>query len=179
MPPRITTPTKSHAPYSHSTTREDDEIGHHGHFTRRIQQAHIHVELGGKTHQMDPCNEATYPGEHIENIEVILDHHNVRGGVKCRLFTTIMRNNVITWYKSIQRESITDRTLSFFILLHHRGNRRLWQPHKPSFKEKMSLFTIISRVYTKKLFKFKERAKVLSCIYLKDISALEPIFKKL
>lgn len=73
---------------SHSSSPYDDD--HHtaySLFTRRVRDAHIPKGLKNPP-RMDTYDVSTYPHEHIENIEIILNYKEVQGAVKCKLFVT-------------------------------------------------------------------------------------------
>jgi hypothetical protein len=55
----------------------------------RIEETHIAKGLE-KPPQMDPYYGTTYPDKNIENIEAILDYHNILGAVRGRLFSTTL-----------------------------------------------------------------------------------------
>ncbi|CAK8533082.1 unnamed protein product [Lathyrus sativus] len=82
-------------------------------------------------HEMEkPPTLSTYdgtsdPDDHLEDIEAMLDYRNVRGGIKCRLFPTTLRKGAMTWYKSLEPESITSwRVLKDLFLKHFTASRR-------------------------------------------------------
>ncbi|MCI74578.1 hypothetical protein A2U01_0095842, partial [Trifolium medium] len=52
-------------------------------------------------------NGLTDPGEHIENIDVLLNYRQLRGAIKCKLFQTTLRKGAMNWYKNLPPRSIT------------------------------------------------------------------------
>lgn len=91
--------------HSWPSTPKDDERGLRGPFTRRIQETRIPMRLE-KPLQVNSYDKATYFDEQVENIEAILDYHNVWGAVKCRMFATTIRNRAMLYKISLKRESI-------------------------------------------------------------------------
>jgi len=55
---------------------------------------------------MDSYDGTTDPGEHIENIEVVLTYRSVQGAMECKLFVTTLRRGAITWFKNLRRNSV-------------------------------------------------------------------------
>lgn len=55
---------------------------------------------------MDTCDGTTDLGEHIENIDVVLNYNNVLRSVKCKLFMTTLRRGALACYKNLNRISI-------------------------------------------------------------------------
>jgi len=55
---------------------------------------------------MDSYDGTTDPDKHIENIEAVLIYRSVHGAVKCKLFVTMLRRGVVTWFKNLRRNSI-------------------------------------------------------------------------
>jgi hypothetical protein len=55
---------------------------------------------------MDSYDGTTDPDEHIENIKAVLTYRSVQGAVKCKLFVTTLRREVVTWFKNLKRNFI-------------------------------------------------------------------------
>ncbi|MCI51368.1 hypothetical protein A2U01_0072612, partial [Trifolium medium] len=83
-----------------------DEDTPRGPFSRDIMRVSLPGGLE-KPPQLDTYDGLTDPGEHIENIDVLLNYCHVRGAIKCRLFPTMLRKRAIAWVKNLPHESIT------------------------------------------------------------------------
>ncbi|MCI36923.1 hypothetical protein A2U01_0058147, partial [Trifolium medium] len=46
------------------------------------------------------------PDEHISDLDVQLDYRQVRGHIKCRLFSTTLTKRTLDWYKALPPGSI-------------------------------------------------------------------------
>jgi len=115
-------------------------------FKRMIFECDIPRSLEKPT-KLESYDKSKDHDEHITYLDTILDYHEVRGEVKCKLFVIMLKNEAMTWFKGLGDDSIDswetlfEESISHFIwwgkirnnvseyvvnLLIHQGLRNEW-----------------------------------------------------
>jgi hypothetical protein len=81
---------------------DSDEVRYVGPLTGKIMRVPVPAGLE-KPPTMDTYDGTTDPNDYIGNIEVAFNYRAVRGSIKCRLFSTTLREGTLTWYRVCQQ----------------------------------------------------------------------------
>ncbi|GAU48790.1 hypothetical protein TSUD_406330 [Trifolium subterraneum] len=78
---------------------------HRGPLSRRIMDIPLPRGLE-KPPSLDKYDGTTDPDEHIQSVETALDYRNLRGAIKCKLFSLSLIRGASTWWRNLPPDSI-------------------------------------------------------------------------
>ncbi|GAU27977.1 hypothetical protein TSUD_373720 [Trifolium subterraneum] len=92
----------------HSPRRESPGSGderHRGPLSRRIMDIPLPRGLK-KPPTLDKYDGTTNPDEHVQSVGIALDYRNLRGSIKCKLFSLSLIRGTSTWWRNLPPGSI-------------------------------------------------------------------------